>query len=90
MQSTFDKLIERAISLNTVRPKGQLTEPRTYGVYELPASAGATRRFRMGNHPIRMIELEQEFKGCKLLYLFRARPDAVLLARHFNGSKPNL
>lgn len=85
MQSTFDKLIERAISPGSVRPKGQLTDPRTYGVYELPEGAGATRRFRMGNHPIRMIELEQEFERCKLLYLFRVRSDAVLLAGHLNG-----
>jgi hypothetical protein len=85
VQSTFDNLIKRAVAPASVRPKGQLTEPRTYGVYEIPESAGAIRRFRMGNHPIRMIELEQEFKRCKLLYLFRVRSDAVLLAGHFNG-----
>jgi len=85
VQRTFDKLIGRAVSPSSVRTKGQLTEPRTYGVYELPEVAGSTRRFRMGNHPIRMIELELEFKRCKLLYLFRLRSDAVLLAGHFNG-----
>ena len=85
MQSTFDKVIGRAISPASVRPKGHLTVPRSYGIYELPESAGVSRRFRVGDHPIRMIELEQEYKRCKLLYLFRIRSDAVLLAGHLNA-----
>ena len=86
MQSTFDNLIGRAVAPGSVRPNGQHTTPRTYGVYELPKDVGAVRRFRIGNHPIRMVELEQEFKRCKLLYLFRERSDAALLAGHLNHS----
>jgi hypothetical protein len=85
VQSTFDRIIGRAVAPGSVRPHGRLTKPRTYGVYELPDVSAGSRRFRMGDHPIRMIELEQEFQRCKLLYLFRARADAVLLAVHFNG-----
>jgi hypothetical protein len=36
----------------------------TFGVYEIPRDkAGATQRFRFGNHPVRQWELESEFNG---------------------------
>ena len=81
----FDKLSRRAVAPDSVRAKGPLTEPKTYGVFELPATSGAVRRFRMGSYPIRLIELEQEFKRCKLLFLFRVRPDAVAMAGLLNA-----
>ena len=77
-------LISRAVAPARVRPDGNLTMPRTFGVYELPARPGATRRFRLGNHPIRQSELHREFGGCKLLYLFLQRADAVQLASLLN------
>ena len=81
----FDKLSRRAVAPDSVRAKGPLTDPKTFGVFELPASSGAVRRFRMGSYPIRLIELEQEFKRCKLLFLFRVRPDAVAMAGLLNA-----
>jgi hypothetical protein len=75
----------RAISPKEVRPDGGLTVPRSYGVYELPAGSGATRRYRLGNHPVRQSELQREFGGCKLLYLFLQRSDAVQMASLLNG-----
>ena len=74
----------RAISPTKVRPDGPLTSPRSYGVYELPGAVGASRRYRLGNHPVRHVELEREFGRCKLLYLFLQRPDAVQMAALLN------
>ena len=83
--STEQELGARAVSPAEVRPDGHLTLPRSFGVYELPARSGATRRFRLGNHPIRESELHREFGGCKLLYLFLQRSDAVQMASLLNG-----
>ena len=79
------ELSARAISPRSVRVAGSLTEPRTYGVYELGQSGNCTRRYRLGNHPVRQIELEREWGSCKLLYLFRQRADAVSMASLLNG-----
>ena len=82
---TTKTLAARAISLRDVRPDGALTSPRSFGVYELPQAATGTRRFRLGNHPVRMRELAREFGTCKLVYLFLQRPDAVGMASSLNG-----
>ena len=75
----------RAISPTTVSPDGTLTSPRSYGVYELPMAVRATRRYRLGNHPVRQFELDREFGTCKLVYLFLQRSDAVQMAALLNG-----
>jgi hypothetical protein len=82
---TIETILQRPISPSSVLPDGRLTVPRSYGVYELPARTGATTRFRIGNHPIRMLELQSEFKSCTLMYLFLSRGDAVLVAAELNG-----
>lgn len=80
------KLLEdRAISPQAVRPDGVLTSPRSYGAYELPEAETGTRRFRYGNHPVRLQELEGAFGACKLLYLFLHRDDAAAMAAQLNG-----
>jgi hypothetical protein len=76
MQTSIDHILARAILPVRVRPAGHLTTPRSYGVYELHAGCGATRRFRFGNHPIRMREIALEFGRCSLLHLFLSRADA--------------
>ena len=88
MSAVIEKLAGRAISSRDVRPSGSLTEPRSFGVYELPSSVSGTRRFRLGNHPVRLSELEREFGSCKLLYLFRQRTDALAMASALNGRVP--
>lgn len=80
----IDDLANRAIPPAAVRPAGTLTAPRSYGVYELPA-AKATRRYRYGNHPVRMQELEAEHGPCRLLYLFLQREDAQAMATALNA-----
>jgi len=88
MSTTIEALAARAISPREVRSDGRLTLPRSFGVYELPSSATGTRRYRIGNHPVRLRELEREFGPCKLLYLFRQRSDAVAAAASLNRREP--
>ena len=88
MSAIIEKLAGRAISPRDVSPSGSLTAPRSFGVYELLSSVSGTRRFRFGNHPVRLQELEREFSSCKLLYLFRQRADAVAMASALNGRVP--
>lgn len=78
---SIDRIITRSISPSSVSADGPLTYPRTYGVYRIPTSAGSTRRFRFGNHPIRQRELEIEFGSCQLEYLFTDREDAKAVAK---------
>jgi len=81
-------ILQRAISSTVVRPDGRgYTVPRSWGVYRLPADAGATRRLRFGNHPVRQFELEREFGSCRLEYLFLARADAEAVAAAFNAER---
>jgi hypothetical protein len=74
------KVIARAISPSSVRPDGALTVPRSFGVYRIPSSAASTRRYRYGNHPIRLQELEREFGSCRLEHLFAHREEAKKVA----------
>lgn len=80
MTDTIADVLRRAITPDSVDEVGPLTAPRSYGVYSLPSSAGATRRIRFGNHPIRQRELEAEFGACELVYLFLDRNDAMMVA----------
>jgi hypothetical protein len=83
----IDRIVSRAISPASVRPDGWLTSPRSYGVYRIPSSAGSTRSFRFGNHPVRQRELEREFGSCKLEYLFTDREDAKIVALSLSEGK---
>lgn len=82
---TMEALQAKAVSPDSVQPDGTLTVPLSYGVYELSDSVGPTRRFRYGNHPIRLRELEGEFPKCALRYLFLTRETAVAMASILNG-----
>ncbi len=81
----IEAIARRAISPSSVRATGKLTDPRSYGVYQLPSNCGGTRRYRFGNHPVRMQELEREFKHCTLEYLFLTRADAMAVTSLLNG-----
>lgn len=83
---TVERIALRAISPASVRVVGTLTNPRTYGVYRLTAHNVTGRRYRFGNYPIRLHELQREFGTCTLEYLFTSRSDAervaVMLSNH--------
>jgi hypothetical protein len=80
-------LLERSLSQCQISLDGRLTIPRTWGTYDLGASAGG-RRFRYGNHPIRMTELLREQGECSLVALFYAQQDASRLAALLNSMPP--
>lgn len=87
MQAVAD-ILQRAIDIASVRPDGRgYTTPRSWGVYRLPPDAGATRRWRFGNHPVRQGELEREFGSCRLEYLFLARADAQAAAATLGAAR---
>lgn len=81
-------LKSRAIPPSAVQPDGPLTSPRSFGMYELPAPGTGTRRFRYGNHPVRMHELERVFGSCTLRHLFLRREDAGSMAAQLNRDGP--
>jgi hypothetical protein len=85
MNDSIQAIICRSVNESSVRKTDRLTEPRTYGVYMLPADCGSTRLYRFGNHPIRRQELEREFKICTLKYLFLHRKDAMQLVALLNA-----
>jgi len=66
--STITTLAARAIKPQAIRPNGPLTTPRRFGGYELLSPTPDTRRFRFGNHPVRLYELERERGSCRLLF----------------------
>ena len=79
--SSLESIIQRAVSPSRVRVVGNYTSPPTYGVYEVPRSGTSVKRYRIGNYPVRMRELEREFGSCRLGYLFESREDAAQVAR---------
>ena len=85
MADTFAQMARRAVDPSKVKAVGTLTEPRSYGVYQLPYASSGSSRFHFGNHPIRVQELEREFGTCTLTFLFEAREDAENVARALNG-----
>jgi hypothetical protein len=84
MADKLQHILVRAIDPSRVVEDGPLTTPRSYGVYELPASIKGTRRWRFGNHPIRQRELAAEYGSAKLEGLFLERQDAATVARLLN------
>ncbi len=85
MTDSIAKIAQRSIDPSLVKIDGTLTEPRSYGVYQLPYAADASSRFHFGNYPVRLQELEREFGSCSLTYLFASREDAEAVARALNG-----
>jgi hypothetical protein len=58
----------------------RLTKPRTWGVYEVDVG----QRYRMGNHPIRLDELQRETGRAKLVHLFSTSNDAQAMKALLN------
>ena len=79
-------LLSQQIDPLSTSPDGSYTKPRTWGVYEIepPPNNMSTRRFRLGNHPVRQRELEAEFGAAQCIGLFRSRNLALELERQMN------
>ncbi len=60
----------------------QWTKPRTWGTFSIPDEFVCDRKkkYRCGNYPVRMKELERDYGSVKLEALFENRDDAKALA----------
>jgi hypothetical protein len=88
IESVEAKLIlKHSIAKDRITFAGNYTNPKTWGVYEInpPKSNLTTRRFRIGNHPIRQRELEIEFGAAACVAIFTARIYAEELGRLLNN-----
>ena len=79
-----EELIQRAIDPASVRIEGTLTNPPSFGVYLVIDADTGEERYRFGSHPVRQQELEDDFGGCDLQYLFLSRSDAAALTSALN------
>jgi len=80
----IDILLERATNPLSLRSDGSYTIPRSFGVYRIIKQGNVGRRFRFGNHPVRMNEIIRDFGDCEVKALFLEREDAEDLARELN------
>ena len=87
MTDEHQALLTRSVPQHHISLDGRLTNPRTWGAYDLGSSSGG-RRFRYGNHPIRMTELLREHGKCSLVALFYTQQDANRLAVLLNTTPP--
>lgn len=84
MPVSLNELIAKAIEPDDLKADGQLTSPRSYGVYEIKG-AKQDSIYRQGNHPVRLRELQKEFPEAALKYLFSSKEDAVQVAAMLNA-----
>jgi hypothetical protein len=82
-----NELLAKAIKSTAFKVVGTLTRPRTYGVYRLDGKATSSRRFRFGNHPIRQLELINEYGAAEVIAVFFDRRDAEELASIENAMR---
>lgn len=78
-------LLERAVDPGTLRAEGRYTQPRTYGVYEVPDTPEGAARYHFGNHPVRKQELEREHGQVVLIAAFDDREFAQRLTTELNA-----
>ena len=82
-----EDLLAKAVAPSSLSLDGSYTRPRSWGVYEIapPESERATRRFRLGNHPIRERELLTEFGSVRVIAIYTSRTLAESLASLLNA-----
>lgn len=85
IEALIDALKSRSVDTDLLPINGIYTNPKSYGVYELINSNEANKKYRHGNHPIRLKELAREFVDCKVIATFLNRDDAALLTKLLNN-----
>lgn len=61
---SINSLMKKAVNPSQLKTEGNYTSPRSFGVYRLTANRDVGRRFRFGNHPVRMNELVRDYGQC--------------------------
>jgi hypothetical protein len=51
--AVIERLMEKAVDSQRLRPDGSYTDPRSFGVYKLTRRGDVGRSHRFGNHPVR-------------------------------------
>lgn len=90
-EARLKSLLAKSIDPSSVRPDGQYTNPKTWGVYEVERLLDGKRGkgFHFGNHPIRQQELIRQFGEAKAKALYMSRIDAEEVAYLLNGGRRN-
>ena len=89
--TTFRDFQRIAVAPKSVAPAGNYTDPKTWGVYRLPADNGNTgMTYRLGNHPVRHLELVRDYGRAELVLLFTARETALDLRDRLNNGMADL
>ena len=85
-QARAKELLGKAISPSALTPVGRYTKPASWGVYKIGSEEGsATTLYRIGNHPVRLVELRREFQTVEIAALFTARALAEELSKLLNN-----
>ena len=82
---SIESIMRRAIGSNRFRIEGNYTAPRSFGVYRLTGQGDIGKKFRFGNHPVRMNELLRDYRACDIEGIFLDRSDAKTLASLLNS-----
>lgn len=90
-EARLKSLLAKSINPSALKPDGQYTSPKTWGVYEVERLLDGNRGkgFHFGNHPIRQQELIRQFGEAQAIALFEKRIDAEEVAYLLNGARRN-
>jgi|LauGreDrversion4_2_1035121.scaffolds.fasta_scaffold308493_2 hypothetical protein len=88
-EARLKSLLTKSIDPSSVKPDGQYTNPKTWGVYQVERLLDGRRGkgFHFGNHPIRQQELIRQFGEAQTIGIFEKRIDAEEVAYLMNGSR---
>ena len=86
MTKRIADLLALTVPGHTLKSNGRYTSPPTWAVYCIESStAPSTRRFRSGNHPVRMLELERRYGKAERIALYPKKRLASELVRLLNA-----
>jgi hypothetical protein len=87
--SSSDKqeaLLLKSLKNSELVTDGKYTNPRTWGTYDICDNSKKSNRFRFGNHPVRMNELNRKYNTCHIVAIFSSRELACELANLLNSN----
>ena len=67
---SISSLRVKAVNPSRLRIEDNYTSPRSFGVYRITGRGDVGRRFRFGNHPVRMYELTRDYGDCEIEAIF--------------------
>jgi hypothetical protein len=88
-EARLKSLLAKSLDPATLKPDGNYTSPRSWGVYEVERLLDGKRgkAFHFGNHPVRQHELVRQYGDAQMVALYDRRIDAEEVAFLLNGGK---